>query len=52
MERAKKTLHYLSNLEWTEKKQDRCVFCEPGELKNPLFEVRFYALSSVFAKAN
>ncbi|MCJ1348850.1 Histidine triad nucleotide-binding protein 3 [Peltigera leucophlebia] len=38
MERVKKTLHYLSNLEWTEKKQNRCIFCEPGELKNPLFE--------------
>lgn len=52
MERVKKTLHYLSHLEWTEKKQDCCIFCEPGELKNPLFEVWFYALSSVSAKAN
>lgn len=39
MERVKKTLHYLAHLEWTEKKQNRCIFCEPGELKNPLFEV-------------
>lgn len=42
MGRVKKTLRYLSNLEWTEKKQSRCIFCEPRELKNPLYEVYLF----------
>lgn len=40
MDALKITAHYLANLEWTEKKQEHCKFCDPANLGNPIYEVR------------
>ena len=39
MESLRKILHYLANLEWTEKKQHDCVFCDREKLRNVIHEV-------------
>ena len=39
MESLRKILHYLANLEWTEKKQHDCVFCDRENLRNVIHEV-------------
>ena len=39
MESIRKILHYLANLEWTEKIQHDCVFCDREKLRNVIHEV-------------
>lgn len=39
MDRIKKIWHYLTHLEWTEKKQHNCTFCNRANLKSILYEV-------------
>ncbi|KAI0099797.1 hypothetical protein GGR51DRAFT_534423 [Nemania sp. FL0031] len=33
MEAVIRFIRYLWNLEWTERKQDKCIFCDPANLK-------------------
>ena len=40
METLRKIIHYLANLEWTEKKQHYCIFCDRERLKSVVYEVR------------
>ena len=39
MERIRRILHYLANLEWTEKKQHDCIFCDREKLRDVIYEV-------------
>lgn len=34
-----KALHYVANLEWREKKQHSCKFCDRAQLRNVVLEV-------------
>lgn len=38
MESIRKILHYLANLEWTEKKQHDCIFCNRERLRDVIHE--------------
>ena len=35
-------LRYLANLEWSEKKQDHCIFCDRDRLESIVYEVSIY----------
>ena len=37
METIRNILHYLANLEWTERKQFACKFCDREKLKDSIF---------------
>lgn len=39
METLRKVFHYLANLEWTERKQHECIFCDREQLQNVVYEV-------------
>ena len=34
-----KAILYLSNLQWTEKKQHKCLFCDVSNFSNIVYEV-------------
>lgn len=38
MDVARKAIHYLHNLEWSERQQQHCVFCHREELTTVLYE--------------
>ncbi|MCJ1426960.1 hypothetical protein MMC29_004863 [Sticta canariensis] len=38
METLRKVFHYLANLEWTERKQHACIFCDRERLQNVVYE--------------
>lgn len=40
METLRKIFRYLANLEWTERKQHDCIFCDRKKLQNTVYEVR------------
>lgn len=39
MPRLRHFLHYLANLEWTERKQHDCIFCNRERLRDVVYEV-------------
>ena len=39
METFRKIFRYLANLEWTEKKQHYCIFCDRENLRSVVYEV-------------
>ncbi|KAL6899988.1 HIT-like domain-containing protein [Trichoderma evansii] len=38
METARRIFHYLCNLEWTEKKQHKCIFCDRKNFASIVYE--------------
>lgn len=39
MDRLRRFLHYLAHLEWTERKQHDCIFCDRERLRDVVYEV-------------
>ena len=39
METVRKAIRYLAGLEWTEKRQRRCLFCDREGLRSVVYEV-------------
>lgn len=42
MDRLRQILHYLAHLEWTERKQHDCIFCNRERLRDVVYEVCVY----------
>jgi len=43
METIRKIVHYLLNLQWTEKVQRECLFCDRKNFQNIVYEVFGYS---------
>ena len=42
MDTLRKTYDYLGHLEWTEKTQHTCLFCDSSNFKNIAYEVLYH----------